>query len=174
MLASALCLIISPNRVNASRLCQSRPVTGFIARRRDLLRVMAHTARTLVCPGGCPYCWYALFQGTARDLWGPLTVLPKKRLRVNTLNLKNSQNIFSDPAECGPAFDDRPLGNSDPRRIVSGGCAVEEQRVDQFPDPRHSETAWPAATSPFRSARLCACSRSSASSSALGAASAPT
>lgn len=62
MLASALCLIISPNRVNASRLCQSRPVTGFIARRIHSLRVMAHTARMLVCPGGCPYCWYALFK----------------------------------------------------------------------------------------------------------------
>ena len=62
MLASALCLIISPNRVNASRLCQSRPVTGFIARRKEFLRVMAHTARMLACPGGCPYCWYALFK----------------------------------------------------------------------------------------------------------------
>ena len=43
-------------------LAISQPVTGFIARRREFLRVMAHTAQTLVCPGGCPYCWYALFK----------------------------------------------------------------------------------------------------------------
>ena len=43
-------------------LAISQPATGFIARRREFLRVMAHTARMLVCPGGCPYCWYALFK----------------------------------------------------------------------------------------------------------------
>ena len=102
MLVSALCLIISPNRVNASRLCQSRPVTGFIARRRDLLRVMAHTARTLVCPGGCPYCWYALFkEQRGISFWGP-SLSSRKSPWVNTLNLKNSQNISSDLAEYGP------------------------------------------------------------------------
>lgn len=62
MLASALCLIIGPDRVNASRFCHDRPVTGFIARRREFLRVVAHTARMLICPGGCPFCWYALFK----------------------------------------------------------------------------------------------------------------
>ena len=77
MLASALCLIISPNRVNASRLCQSRPVTGFIARRRYLLRVMAHTARTLIRPGGCPYCWYALFK-EQRGIFGVPHCPPEK------------------------------------------------------------------------------------------------
>ena len=102
MLASALCLIISPNRVNASRLCQSRPVTGFIARRIHSLRVMAHTARTLVCPGGCPYCWYALFKEQRGISFGGPSLSSRKSPWVNTLNLKNSQNIFSDPAEYGP------------------------------------------------------------------------
>ena len=32
-------------------------LAGYIS-----LRVMAHTARTLIRPGGCPYCWYALFK----------------------------------------------------------------------------------------------------------------
>ena len=43
-------------------LAISQPATGFIARRIHSLRVMAHTARMLICPGGCPYCWYALFK----------------------------------------------------------------------------------------------------------------
>ena len=102
MLASALCLIISPNRVNASRLCQSRPVTGFIARRRYLLRVMAHTARTLIRPGGCPYCWYALFKEQRRGRYFPLSLSSRKRGWVNTLTPQIFQNIFSCPAGSGP------------------------------------------------------------------------
>ena len=62
MLASALCLIICPNSVDASRFCYDRPVTGSIARQRYFLRVVAHTARMLICPDGCPYCWYVVFK----------------------------------------------------------------------------------------------------------------
>ena len=51
--------------------------------------------------GRLPVLLVCTFQGTARDLWGP-SLSSRKRLRVNTLNLKNSQNIFSDPAEYGP------------------------------------------------------------------------
>lgn len=52
--------------------------------------------------GRLPVLLVCTFQGTARDLLLGPSLSSRKRLRVNTLNLKNSQNIFSDPAECGP------------------------------------------------------------------------
>ena len=60
----------------------------------------AHCANARLS-GRLPVLLVCTFQGTARDLWGP-SLSSRKRLRVNTLNLKNSQNIFSDPAEYGP------------------------------------------------------------------------
>ena len=52
--------------------------------------------------GWLPVLLVCTFQGTARDLLLGPSLSSRKRLRVNTLNLKNSQNIFSDPAEYGP------------------------------------------------------------------------
>lgn len=70
-------------------LAKSQPVTGFIARRRDFLRVVAHTARMLVCPGGCPYCWYALFKERREaNIQCPSLSLPDNR-GVDKGNPKN-------------------------------------------------------------------------------------
>ena len=90
MPASALCLIIGPNRVIASRFCHDRPVTGFIAHRGYLLRVVAHTARMLVCPGGCPYCWYALF----KEQRGAISHTPHSPSRIIMGWIKKIQKNF--------------------------------------------------------------------------------
>ena len=52
--------------------------------------------------GRLPVLLVCTFQGTVRDLLLGPSLSSRKSPRVNTLNLKNSQNISSDPAEYGP------------------------------------------------------------------------
>ena len=65
MLASALCLIICPNSVSAGGAANAVPaqVKSLAAGSCKASRRSWRTLRgSLFCPGGYPYCWYAIFK----------------------------------------------------------------------------------------------------------------
>ena len=65
MLASALCLIICPNSVSAGGAANAAPaqVKSLAARSCKASRGSWRTLHgSLFCPGGYPYCWYAIFK----------------------------------------------------------------------------------------------------------------
>ncbi len=136
-------------------------------------RVVAHTARSLFCPGGYPVLLVCTFQGTARGDSEPLTVLPKiafgeypyfeefskhflRSRRMRSLRLMTARWLT--PILWAHSRVDAPSKNS----------ALMSSRSVSFSDSSASKRIC------FCSARFRRSSRSSASVLRAGAVSAPT
>ena len=96
MLASALCLIICPDSVSAGGAANAAPaqVKSLAAGSCKASHGSWRTLRgSLFCPGGYPYCWYAIFKEQRGAIRSPS--LSSRKLRsVNTLISRNFQKTF--------------------------------------------------------------------------------
>lgn len=96
MLASALCLIICPDSVSAGGAANAAPaqVKSLAAESFKASHGSWRTLRgSLFCPGGYPYCWYAIFKEQRGAIQSPS--LSSRKLRsVNTLISRNFQKTF--------------------------------------------------------------------------------
>ncbi len=96
MLASALCLIICPDSVSAGGAANAAPaqVKSLTAGSCKASHGSWRTLRgSLFCPGGYPYCWYAIFKEQRGAIRSPS--LSSRKLRsVNTLISRNFQKTF--------------------------------------------------------------------------------
>ena len=135
MLASALCLIICPDSVSAGGAANAVPaqVKSLAAGSCKASRGSWRTLRGLLfCPGGYPYCWYAIFKEQRGAIRSPS--LSSRKLRsVNTLIRGIFKKLFEIPQDAVSPLDDRPLADAHSLGVFPCRRAVEEQGVDEFP-----------------------------------------
>ena len=118
MLASALCLIICPDSVSAGGAANAAPaqVKSLTAGSCKASHGSWRTLRgSLFCPGGYPYCWYAIFKEQRGAIRSPS--LSSRKLRsVNTL-IRGISKTFEIPQDAVSPLDDRPLADAILERI---------------------------------------------------------
>ena len=135
MLASALCLIICPDSVSAGGAANAAPaqVKSLAVGSCKASRGSWRTLRgSLFCPGGYPYCWYAIFKEQRGAIRSPS--LSSRKLRsVNTLIRGIFKKLFEIPQDAVSPLDDRPLADAHSLGVFPCRRAVEEQGVDEFP-----------------------------------------
>ena len=81
-------------------LAISQPATGFIARRREFLRVMAHTARMLVCPGGARTAGMHFSRNSERQI----SNAPHSPSRITMGWIKEIRKFFIVPCSTGTSM----------------------------------------------------------------------
>ena len=135
MLASALCLIICPNSVSAGGAANAAPaqVKSLAAGSCKASHGSWRTLHgSLFCPGGYPYCWYAIFKEQRGAIRSPS--LSSRKLRsVNTLIRGIFKELFEISQDTVSPLDDRPLADAHSFGVFPCRRAVEEQGVDEFP-----------------------------------------